>query len=373
MPVIGRLLRGLGALPVYRKQDDPSQMGRNEGTFEAAAQALLGGGAITLFPEGKSHSEPSLAELKTGAARIAFRAYRGGAQVRLVPVGLTYEQKHRFRSRVLVEVGQPIDIAPFVPQGDNAEAEGKAVHTATDTIAGALRSLTLNLEKWEDLPLLRVAEEVFALHAGDKPQDPERLRLFAEGAKILRREQPERFEHVRSEVVSLQRRLAIASARPGDLRLFYRPSTVIAFAFRNLMALLLGFPLFLFGVVLFAVPFFIPRWAASNPRVEHDVKGTIKFLVTLVVAPLWLALLTALAWTLAGRALGLVVLLGAPPLAPFTRYFLEQRVSAWRDMRVFFTLGNRMRLKARLLAEGEKLAGELEQLSTELGPRLVTG
>src|SRR5690606_36356702 len=32
-PVIGLMLRGLGGLPVYRQQDDPAQMHRNEHTF----------------------------------------------------------------------------------------------------------------------------------------------------------------------------------------------------------------------------------------------------------------------------------------------------------------------------------------------------
>ncbi len=92
IPVIGWILRGLDALPVYRKQDDPSQMGKNEGTLDAARGALVQGRAITIFPEGKSHSEPMLAELKTGAARIALGAAREGAPVRIVPVGITYSE-----------------------------------------------------------------------------------------------------------------------------------------------------------------------------------------------------------------------------------------------------------------------------------------
>ena len=68
----------------------------------------MSGGAITIFPEGKSHSEPQLAALKTGAARIALKALAGGADVTVVPVGLTYARKHRFRSEVCIEVGAPI-------------------------------------------------------------------------------------------------------------------------------------------------------------------------------------------------------------------------------------------------------------------------
>src|SRR5256885_8649162 len=95
VPLFGLLLRGLGALPVYRKQDHPGQTEKNEGTLAAASKALLASKAITIFPEGKSHSEPQLSEIKTGAARIAWRASSDGAKVRIVPVGLTYQQKHR--------------------------------------------------------------------------------------------------------------------------------------------------------------------------------------------------------------------------------------------------------------------------------------
>src|SRR6185503_12143419 len=53
IPVVGALIRGLGALPVYRKQDDPTQMGKNAGTLDAAADALVQNRCITIFPEGK--------------------------------------------------------------------------------------------------------------------------------------------------------------------------------------------------------------------------------------------------------------------------------------------------------------------------------
>ena len=71
-PVLGWVLKGIGALPVFRKQDHPGLMQKNEGTLESAAQALKEERAITIFPEGKSHSDPELAVIKTGCARIAL-------------------------------------------------------------------------------------------------------------------------------------------------------------------------------------------------------------------------------------------------------------------------------------------------------------
>lgn len=100
----GTLLRGLGRLPVYRRQDDPALMHLNERTFDAAVSALQAGEAVQIYPEGRSHSEPSLTPIRTGAARIALRAAAERdwtLDVQVQPVGLTYTRKHLFRGRVV--------------------------------------------------------------------------------------------------------------------------------------------------------------------------------------------------------------------------------------------------------------------------------
>jgi glycerol-3-phosphate O-acyltransferase / dihydroxyacetone phosphate acyltransferase len=368
LPVIGWLLKGLGALPVYRKQDDPSQMGKNEGTLEAAREALVAGKAITLFPEGKSHSEPSLAELKTGAARIALGAAKAGAPVRIVPVGLTYADKHRFRSEVLIETGAPIEVRDFLP-GD-AASEPESVRKLTERIAEGLKSVTLNLERWEDLPLIQLAEQLYAFRQKEA-MEPERLRRWARGLQLFRSEQPERFERVRGDLMSFQRRLELVRADPTDLALEYRPGPVARFALKNLLLLVLGLPLYAVGLGLFYVPYLFPRWASR--RAELDVQATVKFLAALLVSLVWWAGLTVGAWLWRGWPLGLTVAVGVPLLALFTLYFAERwRVVRW-DVSVFFTLGSRVRLKALLLAEGERLAAEVDRLAGEYRPRLEQG
>lgn len=367
-PVFGWVLRGLGALPVYRRQDDATQMRNNEGTFEAASGALLQGKAISLFPEGKSHSEPQLAEIKTGCARIALRAFGRGAPVRIVPVGLTYSDRQRFRSEVLIEVGAPIEVV--APTSTVSEEDAEAVRALTGRIADALRQLTLNLERWEDLALVKTAEELYALRLGERPREPERMRRFAEGIQLLRAEQPERFDRIREDLVSFRRRLALVNAAPGDLELQYRRSEVYRFILRNVAALAFGFPLFALGCALFGVPFWIVRIASRLIRVEPDRVGTLKLVSALIMAPAWLTAMGVVAWWRGGTGWAVVTIAGALPLALFTRYFFERRRSAVRDALAFFILGNRARLKARLLVEGERLTDMIEALVDELGPRV---
>jgi 1-acyl-sn-glycerol-3-phosphate acyltransferase len=366
MPVIGWLLKGLDALPVYRKQDDPTKMGGNEGTLEAAKGALVQGRAITIFPEGKSHSEPGLAELKTGAARIALNAAREGAPVRIVPVGLTYAEKHAFRSEVLIDVGPAIDVRAFLPT--DAAAEPEAARALTARIAEGLRAVTLNLEQWEDLPLVQLAEQLYAFKQGGT-LDAERLRLWARGVQLFRAQEPERFERVRANLASFKRRMELVQATgPEDLALVYRPGNVVPFALKNLLRVVLGLPLFALGLVLFWLPYQLPR--AASRKAELDVQATVKFLTAFVVALLWWGALTAAAGFWGGMPWGVAVFLAVPPLALFTLYFAERWESLRHDIGVFFMLGSRARLKALLLAEGERLATQVEHLAGEYRPRL---
>src|SRR5947208_10910081 len=57
MPVIGWFARGFDSIPVYRTQDNYSTS-QNRDMFAAARALLMRGGAIALFPEGTTHSEP---------------------------------------------------------------------------------------------------------------------------------------------------------------------------------------------------------------------------------------------------------------------------------------------------------------------------
>lgn len=367
-PGIAQILKAMDALPVYRKQDHPGQTHKNEGTLEAAANALVEGRAITIFPEGKSHNEPALAELKTGAARIAFAAARRGAKVKVVPVGLTYADKDRFRSDVAIEVGAPIEVAKLLPA--TAEQEPEAVRALTEQMTVALRRVTLNLEDWEDLKLVRTAEQLYAFRIGDRANDPDRLRRFARGLQLFRRERPEQYERMRAEMSSFQRRLELIHADPSDLKVTYRPSVVARYAARNLAALLVGLPIFAFGVALFALPFYLSRWLPSWLDTKFDARATAKFAATLILAPLWVAFFTVAAWVLLGPAWGLLALVGILPLALFTRYFYERRRVALHDARIFFVLGSRRTLKARLMAEGQKLSEQLLALADQYRGRV---
>jgi len=230
--------------------------------------------------------------------------------------------------------------------------------------------VTLELEAWEDLPLIATAEALYALRTEAPAEDAERRRLFARGIMLLREEQPERYNELRAEVDALARRLALVHAAPGDVALHYHPSTVLRFALRNAAALVLGLPLAAVGWLVFLPWTLLVRSALVAARTSEDMRATVKLLAALVFGPLYvlgvgLAVGQRLCW---GWALGWVV--SSLPLALFSRSFFIQRREALRDAGLFFRLGNRSATKQHLLAEGQALAERIQTLVEELAPRV---
>ena len=346
---------------MVRAQDDPARMRENLEALGAAARGLAEGRAIAIFPEGRSHSEPSLGALKTGAARLALQA---GVPVRIVPVGLTYAEKGRFRSRVRVEFGPALDVQPAAP-------EAERVRALTEKIAGALRSLTLELAAWEDLPLIEAADALYVLATDAPARDAERQRLFARGLALLRAEQPERAAQLAGEVLAFQRRLAVTRAEATDLGIRYRPGNVIRFVLRNLVALVLGLPLAAAGLVLFGLPVLGTRLALRLAGTEADMVATVKLLAGLVLGPLYVAGVSVAVGLWLGPWWGVGLAVAALPLALFTRRFVARRSEAIRDARLFFVLGNRSARKRKLLTDAQALATRVAAVADEVLPRLT--
>jgi 1-acyl-sn-glycerol-3-phosphate acyltransferase len=113
------LFPAVGIVPLRRASDertrDPGatvEASRNTAAFKSILDVLENNGAVLIFPEGKSHSDPVLAPLKTGVSRIALTAVtdRNLHGLKIVPVGLSFEDKGTPGTAVLAEIGEPIEM-----------------------------------------------------------------------------------------------------------------------------------------------------------------------------------------------------------------------------------------------------------------------
>lgn len=373
--VLGAVLRALGGLPVYRRQDDPSQMHRNDQTFSAAIEALRAGDAVQIFPEGRSHSEPSLVPMRTGAARIALAAEEAAGWelgLRIVPLGITYRGKTLFRGRALAVIGEPFGIAGYrqIHEADPTEA----VRALTAEIADRLQRVTLNLADHDDLDLIETADRLYAREKGlsrwrqrdDLADRLPRLQFFARGLAWLRAQDAGRHVRLEREVRAYHRALALFGAAEADVPPHYESGAVLRYVIREALLLMLGLPFALVGAIIWLPAYWAPRLTVRLVRPEFEAIATYKLSTSFVVVPLTLAAVAAAAWWAGGPWLALVVTLVAPLLGLIAIGWRERRRRVAEDVRVFFAvLGNRKSVD-RMAAHRARLVGEFDRVLEEM-------
>lgn len=269
-----------------------SRVGENVGSLEAAAQWLMRGEAVGIFPEGMSHDLPRVEFVRGGAARMAVAAARTGAPVTIVPLGLNYECKEQFKSEIWVRVGEPINVALELPNlGDD---DRKAARELTHEIDRRLKSVVVHLEepKWApflpDLEVLlpppaefahipgaalrqrkRIADAMNYFLANDRP----RAEAMAAAIEAQRQALASERLQLRSDIITLHgRKLAAKLAR-------------------QIAWLAVSFPPALAGLLHHSIPVLATHLLASAiQRTGRDTLALVRLLIALPLLGLWYAL-----------------------------------------------------------------------------------
>lgn len=368
---VGLMLRILGGLPIYRRQDDPGLLGRNDATFSAAAAALRAGEALQIYPEGLSHSEPSLQPIRTGAARLAFEAEAGAdwsLGLVIVPVGLTYSEKSLFRGRGVAEIGPPIRVAEYRDAYEDEPVA--AVRALTRRITRKLEAVTLNVAEREDRELIETAERLFAREKGlarwrDRESLSERLprlRAFTTALAWLRVHDPDRHARLARAVRRHNRRLALLGAGQADVPPRYRAGNVVSYILRRGLWVLLGLPLGLLGTILWAPPYFATRLAMSRLDLKEDVIATYKLAAALVLFPVAYAAWTLLAWYLGGTPWAIATLILLPPVGLIASHWKIRWERLAEDARLFGRLFRQPHRLDRIAEDRRALVAEFDDI-----------
>lgn len=352
MPFVGLFVRAFECLPVYRAVDgaDPAQ---NRSMMAKATELLGRGNALSIFPEGTSHSDPSLKKFRSGAARIALSSRAlSNKPVWIVPAALYYEQKETFRSRAVLAFGTPIEVplTDLDPSGNSSIETGTAL---TGEIATAVEALMPTAQSAEGLLLAEYSERLFTASIRDSkdqcpiaakmaqlpPERPalvHRMRLrrrLIDAYRVIASEQPalaeeivHRVELIRDELE--QHRLPIDAPPVGPHSL--RPSLLVSIVF----ALLLS-PFALVGFLTHAPIYYLVRFIAFRVSFNsNDIAATVKLVAGLLLFPLtWLALSGFVAFS-CRPSFALVTLLLLPIVGWSTLLFSQILEGAIRSFRL---------------------------------------
>jgi 1-acyl-sn-glycerol-3-phosphate acyltransferase len=361
-PAVRPLLELGGVIPVYRRADG-ADMSRNDETFARCHDELAAGGAVALFPEGLSHDAPALQPLRTGAARIALGAAERPC---IVPVGLTFEDKTRFRSRVLIVIGPPIELPPA-----DASDDAEAVRALTEHIDAGLRLVTLNHPSWQ---VSKIVERAVDIYAGGDTQLPGRAGLaerfslrhaFGTAYDEVRAKDPERLERLERLALRYDGMLEGLGVRDDHVTAETPWTHALLYVTDRAWLLAIRLPFAVIGTLLNWLPYRASGWVAARVRDTPDLPATFKLMTGFFLTPIAWALEAAAAGWLWGLWPGVAVGVAAPVTGWIALRFHERNASFWSEVWAWLSLRLRRGRADELRARRRAIRDELDRLVRE--------
>ena len=386
-PFAARLLRAVGVVPLRRSADEPSSSGsdapvgvipdaqRNVASFAAVADALADASCIVVFPEGKTHDEPYMAPIRTGLARMALMARdeRGVHGIRIVPVGLLFERKAEPRTRILLQVGEPIDV-------DAIGSGPSTVATLTELIEQRLRAVTLNFESHVDAERIQLlSDTLVALVEPETTVDegaPPLVRTMATVRRIERAQQTLRARHdplIAQRIDVFEQRLRAFRDRltreridVHDVGIDLSATLGVRFVLREVMVAAVMLPVSLWGRLTHELPLRLARYLALRNVQSLDEPPMRTFLVGLILIVASYAMLTTLVEQTFGPWWALAFFVTLIPSASGNFRYGDRVRRVLARARTYRRFRREPGLQASLLADADWLrveAGAMEVLS----------
>jgi glycerol-3-phosphate O-acyltransferase/dihydroxyacetone phosphate acyltransferase len=393
-PVLGWFLRVAGVIPLRRASDERRRLAsaavlaepataradrdRNLDAFRAILEHLERAGAVLIFPEGKSHDEPALAPLRTGPARIALQAHNEGRvrSLAIVPIGLVFEHKEAPRSRVLVDIGEPIDVDRWVA----ATGSTSGANALTEEIDRRLRDVTLNYATTDDAARTRGVARVFASLLGDPPpvsadrpleEVVELERRLAQARHLLESEHTDpalraRAERLLDRLDEFEQTLGSEGIALDDVAISVSRRHGARFAIREGALLVSAGPVALWGRLNHWLPFRLARALGERDMTSRDQPAMRTILAGLVLVLVFYTTAAAIVARFAGGVAAAAYVVSLPIAADIDLRFAERMRRARQRMRAYVHFRRDPKLRDRLRAEHTWLTDEIAELARAL-------
>ncbi|KAJ5732736.1 hypothetical protein N7493_004217 [Penicillium malachiteum] len=290
--------------------------------YKAVFARLNAGGCVGIFPEGGSHDRTTLLPLKAGVALMALGTLADNPDcgLKIVPTGMNYFHAHKFRSRAVIEFGNPIEVPKELVEQFKRGERRESVGALLDIIYQSLVAVTVTSPDYETLMVIQAARRLYNTK-GKKlplPMVVELNRRLVKGYAHFK-DDP-RIVNLRKSIVNYNKQLRILGIR--DHQVTYAKFSIIQviatliYRLGKLALLAIGT---LPGLILFAPVFVATKYlsikkskealAASTVKLQgRDVMATWKLLIALAFTPAVYAFYTTAFtyWTYRNRVQGLI-------------------------------------------------------------------
>jgi len=350
VPILGILIKAIGAKPVFRADDikksessnSQERSNKNTGLIDTLSEVVSDGGRIAIYPEGKAHLEPHPVRVRSGTARIILQATREAREKNLndpiiVPIGIHYTDQHRFRERATIQVNRKMTLPPLpgengapVPDEELSEkypddCQDRAwINEVTELIKIELHRSNHAEESWEDRDLawktrsmVRAYRMANSGHKISRPNHSESVlgaRRVRAAWHWLRENDEDEANSLRSKMEDYNSTLSEYNLQPWEIQDRNKRKSRQDFVL-NLVNFVWSYS-WLFGIVTWGamignlVPYYVTRILTKHVITEAKSgstgEGSYKLIVSFAIYPIW--------WILASIGVGWILAADSSPI-----------------------------------------------------------
>lgn len=285
---IASILHFLNIMPVYRIRDGMENLTQNDEIFMATLNILRDRHRLCLMPEGNHGNKRRLRPLVKGIFRIAFLAQKDYGEmpgVKIIPVGIDYSDYEKFQQTLFVNFGEPIEVSEYFGLWESNPAQG--INALKDRLAEELSKRMIDIRTEEFYDCYQDLRTVYRPYMLERLGLPKRKLSAAfdadkEMIRCLDRElatNPDNISNLAEEMKTYMagvRKLGIRDWLFSKSRLSFIGTCCIT------LFLLLGLPIFLYGLVFNALPFFLPDAIASKIK-DTQFRSSVKMVLGMLM------------------------------------------------------------------------------------------
>lgn len=316
--VIDNILKFLKIMPVYRIRDGKSNLDKNEITFADSVKVLKNNGALALFPEAAHSGKRQMLAHKKAVPRIVFMAEEktdNNLDIQIIPTGIYYSHYWKFNRFVIVNFGKPVTVKNYLKQ--YYENPTATILELKSEIHDSIIPLILNINSkkyYQDFENIR---EIYGDHfLARNNKKKTLLNRFTTDQKLVEKldklelsspEQAEELTYILGDYLHEIKKLKLRSWLLEDKK------NVLLLIIINILILIAGLPLFIFGFIFNAIPFLIIDRVIRKKIRDKSFWSTFFLMSGIILFPLlYIIQLFALSCLIPGLWLKIAVLVLMP-------------------------------------------------------------
>jgi 1-acyl-sn-glycerol-3-phosphate acyltransferase len=289
-------LRSLNMIPINRADEAKIEGVNNNSTLEECYKILSEGKTLVVFPEGSSYMELLLRKLKSGTARIALEAehrYDGKLNLKVIPIGLMYTKGEKFRSSIMVNIGAGITVTDYLEEYKTNHST--AAKKLTQKFREILEQVLITTQNKEQEALVTSLTEAlqsrYLNNAKNVESELDLMKKIRDRIELYSLEKPKRIEKIQNLLANLNWSIKKMDIKNDFLDRGIRSRMFIRQLILSLLALILGFPIYLIGLIHNIVPFKLTDTIIIKSKMSKEYYAAIAILIGLILYPLNYALI----------------------------------------------------------------------------------